>query len=118
MIPYGAGTKIYIGADYPGGDDFFKGKIDDIYIYSRSLTCSEIDSLYDQHCITDLLVQDQVFTTDTIFYARHQIELDNVSVNPPFELTLKTPEILVSNYCEVKKGAKMTVVNKDGCLNN
>jgi len=36
-----------IGRDTPGGVEYYHGKIDDIRIYNRALTATEIDSIYD-----------------------------------------------------------------------
>lgn len=36
----------YIGADYPGGDDFYSGDMDDLAIWNRALTAEEVALLY------------------------------------------------------------------------
>ena len=41
--------NIYFGAAAPGGDYAFKGELDDIYFYDRSLSAEEIKQLYFTH---------------------------------------------------------------------
>jgi hypothetical protein len=35
--------------NYPGGDQYFKGKFDELRIYNRALNNSEIANLFKQH---------------------------------------------------------------------
>ena len=42
-------NNIYFGAAAPGGDYAFKGELDDIYFYDRSLSAEEIKQLYFTH---------------------------------------------------------------------
>jgi len=56
------------------------------------------------------LVENLSIDSDTTIYADSTIELNNVIVNAPFELTLKSPEVLISQNCEVMQGAKVTVL--------
>jgi hypothetical protein len=35
-----------IGANFPGGDEYFNGKIDDLRLYNRALSAQEISALY------------------------------------------------------------------------
>jgi len=97
---------------------YFNGIMDDIRIYDRVLKCNEIDSLFSEGCIKYKLVANQIFSKDTSLFASDLIELDNVSIIAPFELILKSPEVLIVNNCEVFQGAKLTVINEDGCIQN
>jgi len=36
---------LYIGADFPGGDEFFKGTIRDVRVYGRALSAAEIKTI-------------------------------------------------------------------------
>ncbi len=45
-INYSNSENCYIGINFPGGDDWFPGYLDDIRIYNRALTEQEIQSLY------------------------------------------------------------------------
>jgi hypothetical protein len=42
---HGTPKQLMFG-NYPGGDQFFKGKLDDIRVYNRALIPSEVDALY------------------------------------------------------------------------
>jgi hypothetical protein len=41
-------SPIYIGVDFPGSDNYYKGILDEIRIYNRALTEDEIRALYEQ----------------------------------------------------------------------
>lgn len=97
---------------------FFEGKIDDVRIYNRLLHSIEIDSLYKQNCPPINLLMNQTFSVDTTIYATNLIELDNVTVDQPFELTLKSPEVLINNYSEIQQGAKLIIINENVCNQN
>ena len=45
-LPYIPGVTITIGADFEGNQNFFDGDIDDVAVYNRVLTDSEIRGLY------------------------------------------------------------------------
>ena len=45
-INYSSSDNCYIAMDFPGGNDWFAGVIDDIRIFNRALTADEIDALY------------------------------------------------------------------------
>lgn len=47
-ISYSSNTKAYIGVNFPGGNDYFKGTIDEVEVYSKALSEAEILSLYNQ----------------------------------------------------------------------
>ncbi len=55
---------------------------------------------------------------DATIYARDLIELDNVSVNSPFELILKASNVVINNDCKIYQGAKLSIINEDGCIQN
>ena len=38
--------KTYVGADLRGNNRYYSGKVDDLRIYSRALSASEIQTLY------------------------------------------------------------------------
>lgn len=111
---------LWFGARENGvnGPQFYDGYIDDIRIYDRSLNCNEIDSLYTEGCTSYNLVQNQTINLDTTIYALDLIELNNVTVNSPFELILKSTEVLIENNCQVSQGAKLEVINEAGCFDN
>jgi hypothetical protein len=94
------------------------GKIDDFRIYDRALNCSERESLYLEGCTSINIVQNQTINLDTVIHALDLIELYNVTVNSPYELILKAPEILIENNCQVNQGAKLEVINEESCFEN
>ncbi len=71
-----------------------------------------------ENCVTQTLVINKIIDSDTTIYARDQIELDNVTIIAPFELTLRTQEVIISNNCEVEQGANLTVIYEDDCIQN
>ena len=46
VINYSSNISAFIGANFPGGDDYFKGIIDDIKLFNFALSSSEIQSLF------------------------------------------------------------------------
>jgi hypothetical protein len=55
-------TKLYIaGSPVAAGDEYFKGALDDIRLYNRELTASEISSLYNEG-----IVASNITVTDTL----------------------------------------------------
>lgn len=42
-----ASGNVYIGANFPGGDEYFNGDIDEVRIYERALTATEMQGLYE-----------------------------------------------------------------------
>ena len=65
-------------------------------------------------CLDYNLVQNLSINADTTIYADSLIELDNVVVNPPYELILVAPEVCISMNCNVLDGAKLSVL-EGGC---
>ncbi len=98
--------------------DVFHGTIDDVRLYDRVLEEEEIESLYNEGCIIDHLLQDEVLTSSTTMYARHHISLDNVSVNGSYELKLVAPIVTINENCTFHPGAIFRIIDEDGCINN
>ncbi len=46
IINYNSTDNCYIGMNFPGGDDWFSGYIDEVIIYNRALSTSEIQTIY------------------------------------------------------------------------
>lgn len=42
-------SNLYIGADFPGTVEYFKGSLDDIRIYNRAINQSEVNALYSEY---------------------------------------------------------------------
>jgi hypothetical protein len=43
--------NMYIGVNYAGSDEYFNGKIDDLYLYGRALSAAEIQELYQEGAV-------------------------------------------------------------------
>jgi hypothetical protein len=94
-------NDIYFGAASPGGDYAFKGDLDDIFFYDRSLTPDEINQLYftDNGITLELLFNDKkvleigksltISTKDE--YSNYQWYLDNQPI-----LGEKSREIIIT----------------------
>ncbi|MGZ5283741.1 MAG: PKD domain-containing protein, partial [Bacteroidia bacterium] len=88
-----------------GGSWYFTGKMDEIRIYSRALSSSEIVALYDAEKVTDLELTKVTFAKDTIcsdsFYTA-KAYLKNVSkssvTNPRITFIIKNQKKLTRNY--------------------
>lgn len=71
---YNSPSKLTIGADYSNGSStFFKGDVDDVLLYNRVLTTSEIQAIYNASMCsttdtTHVIIRDTIHTTvyDTI----------------------------------------------------
>ena len=79
-------------------------------------TYTDLTNVSLEVCPNYNLVQNISIYTDTTIYAGSLIELDNVVVHSPYELTLIAPEVIISTNCEVMQGAKLTVI-EDECSN-
>ena len=73
-------APLYIGVDLPYDDEFFNGTIDDLFLYNRALSDTEIATLYDNY--DEFLLAD--FEADqTEIYAGSAIQFMDLSlVNP------------------------------------
>ncbi len=110
--------EIRIGDNPPSGGRNFDGLIDDVRIYNRSLSSSAIDSMYTGGLLSDThLIQDRIFNMDTMLHTRQQIDLDNIKVNAPFELHLKSSNVLFHNENEIINGA-LLLIESDNCAQN
>jgi hypothetical protein len=72
-------NPLYIGRDDPGFTDYYTGKIDDIRIYNRVLTYSEVISLYNYQATLNAFERDM------------KILLDEFSRNHPSTFTEINP---------------------------
>ena len=80
-------------------------------------TC-QIDAIYDDNCIKYLILENQTYNSIDTLYAREFIELKNIIINSPYELLLKTPKLISKTNVDIQKGAKLTLVDEDGCYND
>lgn len=96
----------------------FDGTLDDLRIYDRVISMDEIDELYNEGCIREQVIENQTISSNLTLYARDQIELNNIVLNGPVELYLKSPSITINNNCVFNPGSSLRIVNEDGCLIN
>ncbi len=82
---------------------------------SSGATLWTIEAPVNGTCLITNILQNVIIDSDTTIYAFQQIKLDNVTVNNPYELILKSQETFILDNCDVEQGAKLTIIYEDGC---
>ncbi len=107
-----SGESLYIGSSYPGGNEYFKGYIDELSIYNRALSKPEILELY---TVTEA-VQDQCMVADRV------IIINNEEVQATFHADITDPDGIVDiqsvllNMSDINSGSgniNMSLVDAD-----
>ncbi|MFA9213482.1 MAG: LamG-like jellyroll fold domain-containing protein [Candidatus Methylacidiphilales bacterium] len=119
-------NPLYIGKDDPGFTDYYTGKIDDIRIYNRALTYSEVVTLYNfQNSLTANAGQDKIICIgDSVqlngsggpkYKWDNGTFLSNDTIANPFTRTLNTKDYILTvsdGVCEDKDTVKITIESK------
>ncbi len=119
-------NPLYIGKDDPGFTDYYTGKIDDIRIYNRALSYSEVVTLYNfQHSLNANAGTDKnICIGDSIqlnasggpkFKWNNGTFLSNDTISNPFTRTLNIKDYILTvsdGVCEDKDTVRITVKNK------
>jgi gliding motility-associated-like protein len=119
-------NPLYIGKDDPGFTDYYTGKIDDIRIYNRALSHSEVVTLYNfQHSLNaDAGIDKSICIGDSVqlngsggpkYKWDNGTFLSNDSISNPFSRTTVTRNYILTvtdGLCEDKDTVLVTVLNK------
>ena len=74
-------------------------------------------SVYDL-CPIRMDLSNILITADTTLLARFSVGLDSVQIPAPYEVTIRCPELRASRIVDVELGAKLEVLDVDGCHSN
>lgn len=104
--------------DNTGGEEvsYFKGVIDDFRFFNTTINENEIEELYYEGCVDQLVLQNMIITSDTAFATTDLIQMEDVSVPLPYSLTLESSNIIIEGPSEIQLGAGLKVINNKGCL--
>jgi len=61
---YASDESLYIGSSFPGGQEYYKGLIDDVRIYNRALTDNEVKELYNLPNVIKVIVDGKKLSFD------------------------------------------------------
>jgi len=104
-----------IGSRTQQAANTFDGKIDDVKIYNRALTVAEVLGFFNQTCPDYLQISNTVVGANLIGSARYRINLDDVTLNAPFDMTLTSDEVIFDPEISVASGSDVFVFNQEGC---
>lgn len=100
-------------SNFATGNGFF-GKIDDLKIFNRKLSPSEIDDLYNEDCPDTLTISKLELHQDTVLFARSLIDIDTLSLDSAQQLYLVTPKVAFdSAYSNIL--SEINILPGDGC---
>ncbi len=119
-------NPLYIGKDDPGFTDYYTGKIDDIRIYNRAISYSEVVTLYNfQHSLNANAGTDKsICIGDSVqlnasggpkYKWDNATFLSNDTISNPYTRTLNTKDYILTvsdGVCEDKDTVKITLNNK------
>ncbi len=110
IIPVALGNQPTSAGDRP-----FSGFLDEVKIYDRALSDTEILDLYNDQCPKYLLIKDLTLTQDRSFKAKNLIELQNVIVPPSYNLDLRSQSIIVGTDTFLDGPSMLEIDNNVSC---
>ncbi len=101
-------------ANFEEGNGFF-GKVDDVKLYNRKISDTDIGTLFKEGCPDTLQFANLHIQKDTALYAHSQIEIDTLKVDSACNLDLITPYVQLLDSTYLYPIASINVQNMDGC---
>ena len=117
FVPYTGDKGPYIGDDTGGGDDFFNGTIDELRVYNRTLSTSEISELYFEG---ENNIYEGDYTSEEVMYLNkkswEQLYVDsdlttNTDLTATFESIDSSGNIVDTEFIDIVDGVNNYTLN-------
>ena len=110
-IQYDPG-ELLIGSRTQQFSNTFDGEIDDIKLFGRALSGTEIEDFFNQSC-PDYFYLDGITAVDRTFSAKNLIEVENATINAGVMLGLQAPDVTLHPNVEnlFSSQIDITVIN-------
>lgn len=96
------------------GERPFRGLLDDIGIFAKALSSSEIEDIYNASYSDHVYVENATFLDNTTLTSGDLIELDNVTVENNAVLTLRSLQAVTGANVSLSSRAELRVINENG----